>query len=145
MPVDGRIRVFAGRQHGVVTVGQLAEAGLGRHAVAHGVAEGWFRRMHRGVYLVGAVEPPLARALAATLACGDDALLSHYPAAVLRGLRSAPAGTVHVTVVARNARGPSGLRVHRIQPLHPADATRRDAIPVTSPARTREPGYRSYG
>ena len=136
MPLDRRIRVVAGRQHAVVTVGQLAEMGLGRHAVAHRVAEGWLRRMHRGVYLVGAVEPPLARAMAATLACGDDALLSHYPAAVLWGLRPAPAHAMHVTVIERSVRGPEGVRVHRTRRLHPADATRRDSIPVTSPART---------
>ena len=73
--------------------------------------------------------------MAATLACGDGALLSHSTAAVLWGLRP-PDDVIHVTVTGRNVRGPEGVRVHRIQALHPGDATRRDALPVTSPART---------
>ena len=74
--------------------------------------------------------------MAATLACGPGALLSHYPAAVLWGLRPPPAAAMHVTVVGRNARGPAGVAVHRVQHLHPADGTRHHGIPVTSPART---------
>jgi very-short-patch-repair endonuclease/predicted transcriptional regulator of viral defense system len=127
---------LARRQHGAITLAQLFEIGHTRAAVRHRVASGWLRRMHRGVYLVGAVEPPLAPAMAAILACGEDALLSHYPAAVLWGLRPPPAHAMHVTVVRRNTRGPRDVHVHRVHHLHPADATRRDSIPVTSPART---------
>jgi len=74
--------------------------------------------------------------MAATLACGDGALLSHYTAAVLWGLRPSPAEVIHVTVTGRNIRGPESVCVHRIQAIHPYDATRRQAIRVTSPART---------
>ena len=73
-----------------MSVGQLERAGLGRHAVAHGAQTGWLRPLHRGVYLVGPLETEHSRAMAATLAAGPGALLSHYPAAVLWGLRPAP-------------------------------------------------------
>jgi len=127
---------LARRQHGVITLAQLFLVGFSRGAVRQRLAQGWLRRLHRGVFLVGAVEPTLARAMAATLACGDGALLSHYSAAVLWGLRPSPAEVMHVTVVGRNIRGPENVRVHRLHALHHHDATRRQAIPVTSPTRT---------
>ena len=85
MPVDRRLLAVAGRQHGVITARQLAEIGLGRHAIAHRAAKGWLRRLHRAVYLVGPLETPWSRALAAVLADGDGALLSHKPAVVAHG------------------------------------------------------------
>ena len=134
--VEHEVLELARRQHGVIGYAQLLAAGLSADAIRNRAARGWLRRRHRGVYLVGPVEPPLARAMAATLACGDGALLSHAPAAVLWGLRPPPAGEMHVTVVGRNVKGPPGVTVHRIRRLHPADATRHRGIPTTSPART---------
>jgi very-short-patch-repair endonuclease len=139
MPVERSNQVvlaFASRQHGMVSATQLAAAGLGRHAIAHRVATGWLRRRHHGVYLVGPLETPLTNAMAAVLAYGEAALLSHYPAAVLWGLRPAPAKTMHVTIPGRDARSRDGIRAHSLRHLHPHDATRRQGIPVTSPART---------
>ena len=128
---------LARQQHGVVTARQLAGLGLGRHWIAHRTATGWLRRLHRGVYLVGPVEPPLALTIAATLASGPGALLSHYPAAVLWSQLMGPAPRpAHVTVVGRNARSRAGVTVHRAAYLHPEDATCHQGIPVTSPART---------
>jgi very-short-patch-repair endonuclease len=126
----------AGSQNGVITVDQLAAAGLSRHAVAHRVRSGWLRRRHRGVFIVGPVESPLAEAMAAVLAVGGNALLSNYPGGVLWEIVPPPAGPAEVTVVGRDVRGPEGVRVHRIRRLDPADAARRHAIPVTSAART---------
>jgi very-short-patch-repair endonuclease len=136
VPVDRHVFALAGRQHGVITAAQLRAVGLGRHWVAHRLATGWLRRIHLGVYLVGPVEPPLARPMAATLACGEGGLLSHYPAAVLWGVRPPPADAMHVTVAGRHVEGPRGVTVHRVRALHSHDATRRNGIPVTSLART---------
>jgi very-short-patch-repair endonuclease len=138
VPVDGADRAvvaLASRRHAVVTAAELAEAGLSRHAVAHRLGTGWLRRMHRGVYLVGPLEAPHSRAMAATLAAGAGAVLSHYPAAVLWGFRPPREGPIDVTVPDRKTRGRPGIRVHRSH-LHPTDMTRKDGIPVTSPART---------
>ncbi len=129
------VLTLAGRQHGVITTAQLVEAGWSRHAIAHGVRTGWLRRVHRGVYLVGPLETPLTAAMAATLAAGRGALLSHHPAAVLWGLRPPRPGPIHVTVIARDVRSPE-FRTHRVADLDRHDATRRHGIPVTSPART---------
>jgi very-short-patch-repair endonuclease len=73
--------------------------------------------------------------MAAVLALGEAALLSHDPAAVLWGYRPARIGPIDVTVPARKTRGRNGIRVHR-STLHPADASHQHGIPVTSPART---------
>jgi very-short-patch-repair endonuclease len=119
-----------------VTSAQLAEAGLSRHAIAHRLGTGWLRRMHRGVYLVGPLETQHSRAMAATLAVGEEALLSHYAAAVLWGLRPAREGPIDVTVPGRETRHRNGIRTHTVTHLHRTDATRKDGILVTSPART---------
>ena len=74
--------------------------------------------------------------MAAVLAVGDDALASHYSAAVLWEIVPRRTVTPQVTLVGRDARGPADVRVHRIRRLDPHDATRHNNIPVTSPSRT---------
>jgi hypothetical protein len=74
---DGAVAALAAGQHGVVTTAQLAAAGLGRRAVAHRVAHCRLVRLHRRVYHVGPTAAPLSREMAAVLACGDRAALSH--------------------------------------------------------------------
>jgi len=131
---DSAVVAVAAAQHGVVTASHLRAAGLSRDAVAHRVARGWLRRLHRGVYLVGPLEVALSRPMAAVLACGSGALLSHAPAAVLWGFRPPREEPMHVTVVGRDVRSRT-INVHRSH-LDPRDATRHQGIPVTSPART---------
>jgi very-short-patch-repair endonuclease len=132
---DRLIVAVAARQHGVITTARLLEAGLSHDAIAHRVKRGWLRRLHRGVYLVGPLEVPLSRPMAATLAAGRGALLSHHTAALLWGLRQGRDERMHVTVIARDVRSDE-ICVHRVARLHPRDATRNHGIPVTSPART---------
>ena len=91
------IAVVAARQHGIVTVRQLAAAGIGRSAVSHRVREGRLVRRHRGVYQVGPLLAPLGAEMAAVLACGPRAALSHHSAAAIWGFRPAHA-EIHVTV-----------------------------------------------
>jgi very-short-patch-repair endonuclease len=131
------IGALADRQRGLVTHVQLIAAGLSRKAIERRVRSGRLRVLHRGVYAVGhAVLPEHARELAAVLACGTGALLSHYAAAALWGMRVPLDGPVDVTVVARNPGRRTGVVVHRVAALDPTDITRREGIPVTSPART---------
>jgi very-short-patch-repair endonuclease/predicted transcriptional regulator of viral defense system len=139
MPTEETNRLVLGlasRQHGIVSARQLDAVGLGRHAIAHRVAAGWLRRRHHGVYLVGPLETPLTDAMAAVLAYGAGALLSHGPAAVVWGLRPEPAKTIHITVAGRDARSRDGICAHSVRQLHPRDAARRHGIPLTSAART---------
>ena len=109
---------------------------MSRYELRQRVLVGWLVPVHRGVYLVGPLRSPLTEPMAAVLALGDGALLSHYPAAVLWGLRAATREPMHVTVAGRDARGPAEIEVHRVIGLHPTDRTEHERIPVTSPART---------
>lgn len=71
--------------------------------------------------------------MAAVLACGHGALLSHRSAAALWGLRRAPSAVVEVT--APRGRGRPGIVVHE-GGVFPAEKTVADGIPVTTVART---------
>lgn len=91
---------------------------------------------YRGVYLVGHPTPPAgAPELAALLACGDGAVISHRSAAALWGLAPAPLDTVEVTIVGQGCRTRRYLRVHRVQGLDQRDRRSLNGLAVTSPAR----------
>ncbi len=136
---DRLIAELAGRRHGVVSLEQLLDSGLGRGAIAHRVRTGRLHPIHRGVYAVG--HRALSREgrwLAAVLACGDGAVLSHGCAAHLLGLRPSSAAIADVTIDSRaGRRRRAGIRVHRPRvPVHASERTLHEGIPVTSVART---------
>lgn len=125
---------LARRQHGVVTARQLLQAGVGPNAVTAKVARGWLRRVHRGVYAVGALESELTAPAAALAAYGRNAILSHRTAAVLwRLLPARPADPVDVTLLNANRRHRHGVRIHHAQA---AEIRRRHGLRLTSPAQT---------
>jgi very-short-patch-repair endonuclease len=74
--------------------------------------------------------------MAAVLACGSEAVLSHRPALALWDLRPTPSGAVDVTVPGRRRRGQPGIHVHSVRSVHDGDRALVDAIPVTSLARS---------
>ena len=133
---DAEIAEIAARRHGVVSRAELAVLGLDRFAIARRVKGGRLHVVHRGVYAVG--HPRLTgrgRWLAAVLACGEGAVLSHRSAAALWGLRPTAAAKVDVTVARESGwRTRGGIAVHR--PRLAAPATSVDGIPVTTPGRT---------
>ena len=132
-PPDRTVAALAGAQHGVITRDQLLAAGLSRHAVAHRIAKGHLHQLHRGVYAVGhASLSARGRDLAAVLACGPDAVLSHRSAAVLWGLLRASEHQVHVTAPTHR-RTPTGVHLHC---SHTSEFVHHAAIAVTTPART---------
>jgi hypothetical protein len=89
------------------------------------------------VYAVGHDNPPLeGRFLAAVLACGAHAVLSHFSAAALFGLMRWDHRHPEVTVVGTSTRVHSGIRVHRTMRLESLDLTQHHGISVTSAART---------
>jgi hypothetical protein len=123
------------RQHGVVSVGQLRALGMDRSAVRRRVMAGHLHPLHRGVYAVGHRAISLHGIyLAAVLAGGPAAALSHRAAAHLWGLRSGPAG-VTITVP-RHRAGPRRVEVHQSRLLGCTDVTEREGISVTTVART---------
>jgi very-short-patch-repair endonuclease len=148
---DVLIARIAGRQHGVVSVGQLYGLGIGERGVRCRVDAGRLHRVHRGVYAVGYVAlSPESRWLAAVLAVGRGpaqeggsvldcwrAAVSHRSAACLWDLLPVRGGPVDVIVRGGGGRSKrSGLRVHRSFTLVAGDVALRRGIPVTTPART---------
>ena len=86
-PVDAQIAAIAGRQHGVISLAQLNGFGLSRKAVSRRVRAGRLHRLHQGVYAVGHKRlTQRGRWMAAVLAGGDAAHLSHRSAGALWGI-----------------------------------------------------------
>jgi very-short-patch-repair endonuclease len=134
---DDAILRIAASQHGLVARGQLLEIGVSADSVDRRLKRGWFRAMHRGVYAVGPVLAPRAREMAAALACGSGAALSHRSAAGLsRLLPELPDADVAVTVGPGKHPRPVGIHLHRVRRLAATDVTTIDGIPVTTVART---------
>jgi very-short-patch-repair endonuclease len=131
---DGLIVALAERQHGIVARRQLLDAGIGRRAIDHRVDLGRLHVVHRGVYALGhRVLLTRARWMAAVLASGPGAVLSHRPAAVLAGLRRPPA-PLEVTV-RHHGSGRRGIRTSYAR-LPDDEVTVIDGIPVTTVPRT---------
>jgi very-short-patch-repair endonuclease len=133
--IDRLIAAVAAPQHGVITRWQLLRLGLGEDAIDYRLKTGRLYRLYAGVYAVG-YRPvsPYARALAAVLACGPGAALSHGSAATLWGISREWDEPLEVT--ARSARRRPGLCIHRSKTLTEGDVTLQYGIPVTTPART---------
>jgi very-short-patch-repair endonuclease len=112
---------------------------MGPDAGDRWLRRGHLHRIHRGVYLYGRPSPhEWTYEMAAVLACGNGAVLSHRSAAYLWHLLPHPANPrpVHVTVPGRDPGRKPGIRIHRVKHLHPSEARIRYRIPVTSPGRT---------
>jgi hypothetical protein len=134
-PQDVQIAEAAARQYGNVTVAQLRDAGLSRRMITWRVRQGRLFPVHRGVYAVGhPPRLPLERAVAATLACGPGAALSHRGALALWGFSKQWPDTHDVVVT--NDRRPNGITTHRYTNLLRRDLTVQLGVRTTSPART---------
>jgi predicted transcriptional regulator of viral defense system len=125
-------------QHGVIALHQLMEFGLSARAVQSRADIGQLHRIHRGVYSL--VPRDLLKReglyMAAVLACGPGAVLSHRSAAHLHGLRNYGYHRIDITVPKRSQRTHSGVAVHNSTTLTDADVTVVNAIPTTTIART---------
>jgi hypothetical protein len=128
---------LAERQHGVVSIRQLeTKLGYSRWGVQREVAAGRLHRLYRGVYAVGHRGISAhGRCLAAVLACGPAALLSHGSAAWLWGIsRYGPEPLAVTGPRPRKQRLP--IRLHRSTILTDTDRAIEENIPVTSLPRT---------
>jgi hypothetical protein len=134
---ERRLAGLAGRQHGVVGRWQLVELGFGDDAIKLRLRAGRLHPLHRDAYAVGhPVISKRGRWLAAVLALGPGAMLSHRSAAALWGL-ARDQRKVHVTAPGgrQDLPGRSGIKVHRCK-FFPDERTLRAGIPVSTVART---------
>ena len=133
-PVERRLARLARRQHGVVGRRQLLGAGVTKEEIDGRVRTGGLNLVHRGVYAVGHTAiTPRGRWMAAVLASGPGAVLSHRSATALWGIWGSGAGEVHVTVP-RKTRSQRSIRRH-FSVLPDDEKAVVDWIPVTSAAR----------
>jgi very-short-patch-repair endonuclease len=125
------IRDLAERQHGVVARRQLLNLHLGIDLIRARVESGRLVPLHHGVFALG--HGRLTRRgewMAAVLACGPGAVLSHGSAADLWGIRGSR-GPIEVTRVSGHRR-PHGVRLHQTRWLPPEQRVIEAGIPVTS-------------
>ena len=135
---DLLIHELTRRQHGLVTRTQLLEGGLSASTVDYRIKSGRLRPIHRGVYQVGPLEAPRYREMAAALACGPGAIVSHRSAAGLWQMLPPPGRDAPVDVIIRTdeRRKRPGIRMHRPGGVEPGEIAELEGIPVTSPVRT---------
>lgn len=128
---------LAARQHGVVSRRQMRALGLSNAAISRAAAAGRLHPAFRGVYATG--HPNLnerGRLMAAALACGNGAVISHRSAGALLGLLDK--GPVVIDVIAPPSRGRKidGIRFHRVRSPRRDEVGTVAGIPCTSPSRT---------
>ena len=130
---------IASRQLGLVTSTQLDEMGFGRGTREKWLATGRLKRVRRGIYMLPGVPASWeASVLAAVLAAGPQAVVSHLTAAHLWQLFDGPQPEpvrpcIHITAPWRHHL--AGVKLHRRR-LDDRERTRYRSIPVTTAART---------
>lgn len=125
------------RQHGIIARRQLLGIGFSSAAIEHRLRRGRLHPVHRGVYAVGRKAiSDRSRWMAAVLACGKGAALSHGSAAALWRLGYEPAGTIEVSIPTVAHRKRRMLTVHRRPTLNEGDVISEYGIAVTSPVKT---------
>lgn len=133
---EAALRRLMRRQHGLVHRDQAIAAGMSKSAIHRRVGSGAWIRHYRCVYGVAGAPPTFEqRGLAACMATGPSAVLSHLAAGAMWGWCAAR-GPLHVTVAGQVTARPAGVVMHRTQALAKGDVGRLRRVPVTSPVRT---------
>lgn len=128
---------LARNQHGIVSRDQLLAIGYKRHAIDHRIRTGRLYPLHRAIYAVG--RPHVTehgRWMAAVLACGNGAIISHSSAAALWRVGAEDRGAVELSLLSPFQRRRPGIRIHRRPSLESRDLTHEYGIPVTTPVQT---------
>jgi very-short-patch-repair endonuclease len=136
-PKSARAWALARKQHWLLTRRQLLELGFSEAAIEHRLTSGRLCKAVRGVYVVGRPGlSPEARWMAAVLACGEGAALSHHSAAALWGIGAERRRLIEVSIRRRCRVRLLRIRARSRPSLPAGDVTTREGIPVTTPART---------
>jgi very-short-patch-repair endonuclease len=128
---------LAGSQHGIVTRRQLLALGYGPRSVEHRIARGRLFPVSLGIYAVGwPAFTQKRRWMAAVLAGGEGAALSHRSAAALWDIGAGKEQRIDVTVRRRCELRRPGILFRGRPSLSPGEIVLREDIPVTSPVQT---------
>ncbi len=135
--LDRRTEALAATQHGLITRGQALQLGLSRSAIQHRRSRGRWHVVIPGVYRVaGALDTPRLRALAAVLASGESAVISHRSAAALHELPGFSLEPLTVSVRRDGRRALAGVIQEQSLELRRDHCGVVDGIPCTTVART---------
>jgi hypothetical protein len=136
--LDRSLAELVARQHGVFALWQAHGIGLTENAVQKRYRAGRLHRIYRGVYALTprSLLSREGRWLAAVLACGPGAALSHRSAVHLHELRATGRHGVDVVVPGGRERRYHGIDAHRSKHLAASDLTIVGSIPVTTIARS---------
>ena len=128
---------LAAAQHGVVARRQLRKLGMGDDAIDHAIAAGHLHPVFRGIHAVGHRQiTEQGRLMAAVLACGSGAAISHRSAGSLLGLLDRTPVVIDVIAPPSRGRKIDGIRFHRVRPPRRDEVGTVAGVPCTSPART---------
>jgi Transcriptional regulator, AbiEi antitoxin len=132
-----QLLAIARSQHGLIALRQAVALGVTKDAVDVAIARGWLRRVRRGVYAVSGAPPSRWEAvMAAALAAGPDAVVSHRSAATIHGFTGLIADLPELTVPHERRLQLAGVRIHRSRNLAPGDLETRRGVRLTTPVRT---------
>jgi very-short-patch-repair endonuclease len=128
----GVIRELAERQHGIVARWQLLDRDIGPATFRSRCENGTLVPLHLGVFALG--HRPLTREgrwMAAVLACGPGAVLSHFSAGALWGMGGSY-GSIEVLRQSGGShpKGHQGVRLHQTRRLESYEVTTERGIPV---------------
>jgi very-short-patch-repair endonuclease len=131
------VAAFADGQHGVISREQLSGIGISRNEIWRGVESGRLYRIFHAVYAIGRPKvDEQGRLMAAALACGDGAVISHRSAGMLLGLIDRGPAVIDVIAPPERGRKIDGIRFHRVRPPRVEETGTVEGIPCTSPSRT---------
>jgi len=127
----------ATRQGGPIAHHQLVRLGVAPAVIQQWLRRGRLHRLYRSVYALGhQAITPKGRLVAALLACGPGAAISHQTCAWWCGFWKPEPDLIDVTVPGRSRKGRPGIRLHLVRTLDPRDITTRSGVLVTTPERT---------
>jgi very-short-patch-repair endonuclease len=134
--LDARVAQLAESQHGVIARRQLTDLGLGPDAIDRRLRAKRLLPLHRAVYAVGHRSRSNESAwMAAVLAGGEGAVLSHRSGAAHWRIRPAGGGSRVEVTTPRGQHPRHGIRFHRCR-LPPDEITVKHGVPVTTVPRT---------
>lgn len=133
---DIQLRALAATQHGLATVGQAGQLGLGTRQINHRLSIGAIDRLSpRVLRIAGSPSTERQALLATVLQAGRRAAASHSTALALWGVRGFVQTPIHV--VRHRDTGDSTVRgatVHEVRSLPDELLRTLDGIPVVAPA-----------
>jgi len=135
---EKRLVQVALKQFGVASAADLAACQVSRKWLRRRIETGEWIRLHRGVYRQGSSEPNVDQLeMAAMLAAGDGAVLSHTSAARRLGVDVPRNESVQITIPAsRNIAKLIGVQIWRSRDLIQPHITKRGPFLLTHLART---------